>query len=230
VIRTDTPIQGRADAAASAEIREVGGRRVVWFRIAGGKHHGAIGPAGAATVERAVDLANRLEIPLVGELDTSGAELHEGVAALHSWGRLARALVTCSGRVPTIAAVTGAAVSGPALALGIFDHVVMTTEAFAYVTGPESVAEFTGVVVSRETLGGAGVHAARTGVASLIVADEVEAHAAIEALLGYLPTTTSPIRRASRSTIRSTGRAPLPRPRFPPGPRPPTTCARSRAT
>ena len=121
----------------------VGGRRVVWFRIAGGKHHGAIGVRGGATVERAVQLAGRLGLPLVGELDTSGAELRDGVAALHAWGRLARALVQISGQVPTLAVVTGG-VSGPALALGLFDHVVMTDDAFAYVTGPDSVVEFTG--------------------------------------------------------------------------------------
>ena len=97
----------------------IDGRRVVWFRIAGGKHHGAIGVAGGATVERAVQLAGQLQVPLVGELDTSGAELGEGVAALHAWGRLARELVAVSGVVPTLLAVTGACVSGPALALGL---------------------------------------------------------------------------------------------------------------
>ena len=90
--------------------------------IEGGKHHGAIGVNGSATVERAVRLAGELHVPLVGELDTSGAELRDGVAALHAWGRLARELVQVSGVVPTLLAVTGACVSGPALALGLFDQ------------------------------------------------------------------------------------------------------------
>ena len=88
-LRRSTPIRSGADAAASAELRVIDGRRVVWFRIAGGKHHGAIGVGGGATVERAVQLAGQLQIPLVGEFDTSGAELRDGVAALHAWGRLA---------------------------------------------------------------------------------------------------------------------------------------------
>ena len=144
-----TPIRSDADAAATAELREIDGRRVVWFRIAGGKHHGAIGTRGGATVERAVELAGELGVPLVGELDTSGAELGEGVAALHAWGRLARELVAVSGNVPTVLAVTGACVSGPALALGCFDQVVMTSDAFAFVTGPDSISDFTGESVSR---------------------------------------------------------------------------------
>jgi acetyl-CoA carboxylase carboxyltransferase component len=184
---TSTPLHAWADAAASAEITELGGRRVVAFRVAGGKHHGAIGINGSATVERAVRLAGELHLPLVGEFDTSGAELRDGVAALHAWGRLARELVRVSGVVPTMLVVTGACVSGPALALGLFDHVVMTDDAFAYVTGPDSVEDFTGVRVSRTELGGAAIHAQRTGVASLVVPDEIAARDAIEALLWYLP-------------------------------------------
>ncbi len=181
------PIRAGADAAATAELRMIDGRRVVWFRIAGGKHHGAIGAAGGATVERAVQLAGQLQVPLVGELDTSGAELGEGVAALHAWGRLARELVSVSGVVPTLLAVTGACVSGPALALGCFDQVVMTDDAFAFVTGPESIGEFTGVAVSRTELGGSGIHDRHTGVAALVVPDEVIARDALVALLSYLP-------------------------------------------
>jgi acetyl-CoA carboxylase carboxyltransferase component len=181
------PIRAGADGAASAELRVIDGRRVVWFRIAGGKHHGAIGAAGGATVERAVQLAGQLRVPLIGELDTSGAELSEGVAALHGWGRLAHELVAVSGVVPTLLAVTGACVSGPALALGCFDQVIMTDDAFAFVTGPDSVAEFTGQEVTRSELGGSAVHDRRTGVAALVVRDEVIARDALGALLSYLP-------------------------------------------
>jgi acetyl-CoA carboxylase carboxyltransferase component len=185
--RGSSPVRAGADGTASAEMRVVDGRRVVWFRIAGGKHHGAIGAAGGATVERAVQLAGQLRVPLVGELDTSGAELGEGVSALHAWGRLARELVAVSGSVPTLLAVTGACVSGPALALGCFDQVVMTEEAFAFVTGPDSVTEFTGEAVSRAELGGSAVHDRRTGVAALVVRDEVMAREALVAILAYLP-------------------------------------------
>jgi acetyl-CoA carboxylase carboxyltransferase component len=184
---TSVPINARADTSALAELRVVDGRTVAWFRIAGGKHHGAIGLAGAAAVERAVQLAGDLSVPLVGELDTSGADLREGISALHAWGRLARAVTRVSGRVPTIACVTGACVSGPALALGLFDHVIMTEDAFAYVTGPDTVAEFTGVTVTRDALGGAWVHAHHTGVATFVVSDESAARETVAALLSYLP-------------------------------------------
>ena len=109
------------------------------------------------------------------------------MAALHGWGRLARELVAVSGVVPTVLAVTGACVSGPALALGCFDQVVMTDDAFAFVTGPESVGDFTGESVSRAELGGSAVHDRRSGVAALVVRDEEMARDALAAILSYLP-------------------------------------------
>lgn len=180
-------IAAGADVAASAESRVLDGRRVCWFRIEGGKHHGAIGIAGGETIARAVRHAVDTRVPIVGWLDTSGAELREGVSALHAWGGIARALSMASGVVPTILVVTGACVSGPALLLGLADAVVMTADAFAYVSGPDAVNEFTGVVVERGTLGGAAVHDARTGVATLVVDNEVAAECAVAELLSYLP-------------------------------------------
>ena len=51
------PLNARADVAASAEIRDVDGRKIVWFRIAGGKHHGAIGVSGATSADEDQELA-----------------------------------------------------------------------------------------------------------------------------------------------------------------------------
>ena len=180
-------IAAGADAAASAQLRTFDGREVCWFRIEGGKHRGAIGINGAETISRALRHAVDVQVPIVGWLDTSGAELNEGVSALHAWGGIAAALSAASGVVPTILVVTGACVSGPALLLGLADAVVMTADAFAYVSGPDAVQEFTGVVVERYELGGVAVHEGRTGVATLIVDSADEAECAVADLLSYLP-------------------------------------------
>ncbi len=176
----------RSDSVA-ARVVELGGRSIVELRVEGGKHHGAVGEAGAETMERAIRLATELGVPFVAWLDTTGADVAEGVSSLHGWGRCARALVEASGVVPTIIIVTGACVSGPALCLGIVDQVIMTEDAFAYVSGPEAVAELTGVALDRTALGGAATHAHTTGVASLVVEDEDEADNALAVLLEYLP-------------------------------------------
>jgi acetyl-CoA carboxylase carboxyltransferase component len=84
-------------------------------------------------------------------------------------------------------AVVGPCVSGPALMLGLADQVVMTNDAFAYVSGPDTVSAFTGVPVGRADLGGAPVHEVRSGVAALIVDDDADALAAMATILDYLP-------------------------------------------
>jgi acetyl-CoA carboxylase carboxyltransferase component len=165
----------------------VDGRPVSWVRIAGGKRHGAIGFGGAQTAVQAVRTGIAQGIPVVAVLDTGGADIHEGVAALHAWGMLARAFADASGVVPTILAVTGSCVSGPALLLGLVDAVVMTESSFAYVTGPDAVAEVTGVVTTRAELGGAGVHDTLSGVASIVVTDDLEVEPVIIELLSCLP-------------------------------------------
>jgi acetyl-CoA carboxylase carboxyltransferase component len=180
-------IGARVDAAATAGLREIDGRPVAWFRVAGGKHHGAIGPAGAMTIARAVTMGLESHVPIVGVLDTSGAELRDNVAALDGWGRIARAFAHASGVVPTILTVVGPCVSGPALLLGLADLVVMTADAFAYVSGPDSVAEFTGISVARAALGGAAMHSTRSGVATMVVDTPEDAEDAVAALLSYLP-------------------------------------------
>jgi acetyl-CoA carboxylase carboxyltransferase component len=92
-----------------------------------------------------------------------------------------------SGVVPTLLAVVGPCVSGPALLLGLVDQVVMTSDAFAYVSGPDTATAFTGVPVSRLGLGGSAVHDLRSGVAAFVVEDDADALAGLATILDYLP-------------------------------------------
>ena len=181
------PVAAKRGGAAQAALTEIDGRRVAWFRLAGGKHRGAIGTTEGEVIERAVRLALEAGVPVVGEIATSGADVGEGVAALVAWGRVAKALTDASGSVPVLLSVTGPCVGGPALLLGLADHVVITADAYAYVNGPRAAASFTGITTDHLQLGGADMHATRSGVASLVVPDQDEAAAAIADLLSYLP-------------------------------------------
>jgi acetyl-CoA carboxylase carboxyltransferase component len=182
-----TPLVGRRSEAASALVSQIDGRTVVQFRIEGGKHVGAIGPPEGDALERSVRVAIELGVPVVGTIASSGADVVEGVASLHGWGLVARALVDASGVVPTVLVVIGPCVSGPALLLGIADVVIMTEEAFAYVTGPDIVRAFTGIEVDKYSLGAAALHGTRSGVASFVVPDEDAARDLAAAVLDYLP-------------------------------------------
>jgi acetyl-CoA carboxylase carboxyltransferase component len=181
------PISRSRGTAVEAGLGEIDGRPVAMFRLAGGRHRGSIGPADGATIARCITQAIELRIPVIGILSTSGADIHEGVASLHAWGRIARAIADASGVVPVLLAVTGPCLSGPALLLGMADHVVMTADAYAFVSGPDAVTEFTGVPITAAKLGGQFVHDHHSGIADLSALDEDDALAAIAELLSYLP-------------------------------------------
>ena len=188
-------LRSRVDDAAAIEIRTLegpeGARSVVWVEVGEGP---APRPKGtplsaraSANLVHAAALARDNGIPLVVVLAPTGTDIVDGLAALEGWGRVAKALVDCSGVVPTVLVVDGPAVSGPALLLGIVDVVVLTAESYAFVNGPTMVAEYTGVQITTDELGGA-LHLDRhTGVPSLVVADRQAAETAVLDLLGYLP-------------------------------------------
>jgi len=141
----------------------------------------------ADALAKAADMALARRAPLALWLASAGSDLLGGVAALDGWGRVAAALSRCSGVVPVVAVVDGPLLSGPALLLGLADAVVMTAQALAYVSGPAAVAELTGSAVQPAQLGGAHVHSARSGVATLAVRDGPQAEQAVEDFLSYLP-------------------------------------------
>jgi acetyl-CoA carboxylase carboxyltransferase component len=164
-----------------------GSRAVVLVRVGRTERAGALSPRDGETIAEAARAALQERLPVVVEISSSGADIGEGLAALHGWGLAAKALTACSGVVPTVMSVDGPAVSGPALLLGLADHVVMTNEAYAFVSGPHMVREFTGVPIDKHDLGGTPSHARTTGVASLVVADGEAARAAVGALFDFLP-------------------------------------------
>ncbi len=181
------PLGARRSEAASGSLHEVDERTVASFTLRGGKHVGAIGPPEGTTIEQTIRAAIATGVPVVGTIASSGADVVEGVASLHAWGRVAKAMTDASGVVPTVLVVVGPCVSGPALLLGLADVVIMTDEAFAYVSGPDTVRAFTGISVDHRGLGGAEHHDTRSGVATMVVADERAARDAVASLLDYLP-------------------------------------------
>jgi acetyl-CoA carboxylase carboxyltransferase component len=170
-----------------AEVREFAGREVVWATVDSEHRNGALSSESSSMIATAADTARTKGLPLIAVLRSSGADITEGFSALHGWGLAAKAIADCSGIVPTIMIVDGPAVSVPALLLGLADHVVMTERAYAFVSGPTMVADFTGVAVDNDELGGAAAHARYSGATSLVAADEAAAVDLVAALLAYLP-------------------------------------------
>ncbi|MEO8266342.1 MAG: carboxyl transferase domain-containing protein [Ilumatobacteraceae bacterium] len=180
-------LRSRVVGAVTSDVREFEGRQVVWVDVDAGSRVGALTSDSSGKIENASTTARAKGFPLIVIMRSSGADIVEGFAALHGWGLAAKALTDCSGVVPIIMVVEGPAVSGPALLLGIADFVVMTMDSYAFVTGPTMVAEFTGVSISNDELGGAASHARYTGATSLVAADLDAAIDMVAQLLTYLP-------------------------------------------
>jgi acetyl-CoA carboxylase carboxyltransferase component len=181
------PVASDHPGSLSAELTTVAGREVVMVQVTDERRRGALSEADGHTFAEAVEHAMGAGLPLLGVISSSGADVHDGVAALHGWGTAARAMTKCSGRIPVLLAATGPVVSGPALLLGLADHVVMTEDAYAFVSGPRMVETFTGESLDSAELGGAGVHASSTGLAALVVSDAAGVVDALGDLLAYLP-------------------------------------------
>ncbi|HXE45913.1 MAG TPA: acyl-CoA carboxylase subunit beta [Conexibacter sp.] len=147
---------------------------------------GSLGAAHADTINRVLSLAGRSRVPVVGFIESGGARMQEGTAALGGYGRIFRHNVALSGVVPQISIIGGLSAGGGCYSPALTDFVVMTQDAAMFLTGPGVVKDVMGEDVSAAELGGHKVHD-RNGVCDLVVEDDRAAAALSRRLLSYLP-------------------------------------------
>jgi acetyl-CoA carboxylase carboxyltransferase component len=165
---------------------EIGGRPVFCFaqdaRFAGG----SVGLAHADTIVRVLRLAGQAGAPVIGFVESGGARMQEGLAALDGYARVFREHVALSGTVPQISVITGTSAGGGCYSPALTDFVIMTEAASMFLTGPDVVREVTGQRTSTKELGGTRVHA-RNGVSQFAVRSDAEAVFLVRRLMAYLP-------------------------------------------
>jgi len=164
----------------------VDGRPVFCYSQDPGFLGGSLGAAHAESIVRVMRLAGDSGVPVVGFVESGGARLQEGHAALAGYGRIFRASVDLADRVPQVSIVTGVSAGGGAYSPALTDFIVMTDEARLFLTGPRVVEAALGEQVSMEELGGPAVHS-RNGVCQLEAEDEGGAAVQARELLGLLP-------------------------------------------
>ena len=147
---------------------------------------GSLGEAHADTIVRVMQLAGAAEAPVVGFIESGGARMQEGVAALGGYGRIFHQNVALSGKVPQISVITGTSAGGGSYSPALTDWVVMTDEATMFLTGPRVVKDALGEEVSADDLGGGRVHA-KNGVCHFLAKDDMDAVAQVREMLGFLP-------------------------------------------
>lgn len=147
---------------------------------------GSLGEAHADTIVRVLRLAAEARVPVVGFVESGGARMQEGIAALAGYGRIFSENVRLSGRVPQLSIITGTSAGGGSYSPALTDFVVMTRAASMFLTGPAVVREVLGEQVSTAQLGGVGVHE-RNGVCQFSAPSDVDSIFLCREILSYLP-------------------------------------------
>jgi propionyl-CoA carboxylase beta chain len=162
---------------------------------------GSLSEAYAGKICKVMDLAMKTGAPVVGLNDSGGARIQEGVASLAGYAEIFLRNTLASGVVPQLSAVLGPCAGGAVYSPAITDFIFMVeSSSYMFITGPDVIRAVTHEEVTKEELGGAHTHAARSGVAHRAFADEPACLEALRELLTYLPQNNreDPPRRPSR--------------------------------
>ncbi|KZL34320.1 MULTISPECIES: acyl-CoA carboxylase subunit beta [Rhodococcus] len=126
---------------------------------------------------RANDIAMQNRLPVISLVESGGADLPTQKEVFIPGGRMFRDLTQLSAAgIPTIALVFGNSTAGGAYIPGMSDHVVMIKErSKVFLAGPPLVKVATGEESDDEALGGAEMHARKSGLADYFAADEQDA-------------------------------------------------------
>jgi len=137
---------------------------------------------------KVMDMAVRNGAPCIGLNDSGGARIQEGIDALAGYGDIFERNILASGVVPQISAIMGPCAGGAVYSPALTDFTLMVKNtSYMFLTGPAVVKSVTGEEVTQEDLGGASVHASKSGVAHFAAENEQEALATIRELLSFLP-------------------------------------------
>ena len=178
--------KARAGDGVVAGAGRVGGRPVYCFAQDSSFAGGSLGVAHADSIVRVQRLARKWRVPVIGFIESGGARMQEGIAALDGYGRIFYEHVAMSGEVPQISVITGTAAGGGSYSPALTDFVIMTRSAAMFLTGPAVVREVTGEDVSAASLGGQLVHE-RNGVCQFAVDGDIDAIFLVRQILTYLP-------------------------------------------
>ncbi len=149
---------------------------------------GSLGEAHAQKICKVMDLAVKVGAPIIGLNDSGGARIQEGVDALAAYGEIFHRNVRASGVVPQISCIMGPCAGGAVYSPSITDFVFMVQDSsYMFVTGPSVVKTVTHQEITSEELGGAGIHAQKSGVAHFTVHNDVLCLREIRRLFSYLP-------------------------------------------
>jgi len=149
---------------------------------------GSLSEANAKKIVKIMDLALKTGAPVIGLNDSGGARIQEGVLSLAGYAEIFLRNTLSSGVIPQISAIMGPCAGGAVYSPALTDFVFMVDKtSYMFVTGPDVIKTVTHEDVTKEDLGGAGTHNAKSGVAHFQSHDDAECLRMIRELMSYLP-------------------------------------------
>jgi len=149
---------------------------------------GSLGRSNAQKIVKVQKLALKNGAPVIALNDSGGARIQEGVASLSGYSDIFYQNIKASGVVPQISAILGPCAGGACYSPALTDFIFMVKDkSNMFVTGPDVVKTVTHETLTKEELGGASVHATKSGVAHFVGSDEEETLMMIRELLSFLP-------------------------------------------
>lgn len=149
---------------------------------------GSLSESLAMKICKVMDQAMKMGAPVIGINDSGGARIQEGVNALAGYTEIFQRNILASGVVPQISGIFGPCAGGAVYSPALTDFNIMTKgTSYMFLTGPKVVKTVTGEDVTQEQLGGASVHATKSGVAHFAVENEEEGISLIRKLIEFLP-------------------------------------------
>lgn len=166
---------------------EINGRKVAVYAQDFAALGGSYGEMTGKKICALMDTAASAGIPIIGISHSGGLRLHETLGPMEMFGELFRRNTIYSGVVPQISIILGVVAGGQAYSPGLTDFILMTRESSVYIAGPAFVKAQTGVSISDHELGGAVMHARKSGLVDILADNEEEIFAKCRELVDYIP-------------------------------------------
>lgn len=166
----------------------VDGREVFVFAQDFTVFGGSLSETHAQKICKVMDLALKTGAPVVGLNDSGGARIQEGVVSLGGYADIFLRNVLSSGVVPQISCILGPCAGGAVYSPAITDFNVMVKDtSYMFITGPDVIKTVTHEDVTKDELGGAMTHNAKSGVAHFAADSDEHALRLTRELLSFIP-------------------------------------------
>ncbi|HEV2913999.1 MAG TPA: acyl-CoA carboxylase subunit beta [Pyrinomonadaceae bacterium] len=166
----------------------VDGRRVFLFAQDFTVFGGSLSETHAEKICKLMDLALKVGAPLIGLNDSGGARIQEGVVSLGGYADIFLRNTLASGVIPQISCIMGPCAGGAVYSPAITDFNIMVSDtSYMFITGPDVIKTVTHEDVTKEELGGAATHNARSGVAHFAADSDKHALRMVRELLSFIP-------------------------------------------